>query len=80
MRLLFLTPFSPRLDAAQGGARAIAQLLVRLAARHSVAVIYLRTQNELPADPLLQKHCARMEEIIRPEPLNEPTLNSTLQV
>src|SRR5581483_12263653 len=66
MRLMFLTPFPPRLDGAHGGARAIAELLVRLAPRHSLGVLYLRTKEESPIDEVLQKQCEWTEEIIRP--------------
>src|SRR5215213_7329277 len=65
-RLLFLLPCAPRLDAAHGGGRAIAQLLTRLAARHDLAVLYLRAADEPPIDERLRARCALVEEVLRP--------------
>ena len=67
-RLLFLLPFPPRLDATYGGGRATAQLLAKLAARHQVALLYLRAPAEPPLDAILQKRCALIKEVSRPNP------------
>ena len=65
-RLLFLLPFPPRLDAAHGGGKVIAQLINRLATRHQVALIYLRGADEPPLDDALRAKCAWVEEVVRP--------------
>ena len=54
LRLLFLTPFPPRLDGAHGGSRVIAQHLVRMAERHHVALLCLRHPSEQRADNRLR--------------------------
>lgn len=61
-RLLICTPFPPRLDARHGG-RATAQLLARLAARHEVALLFLRAKNDGPVDDVFVRLCAQIEEI-----------------
>jgi glycosyltransferase involved in cell wall biosynthesis len=66
-RLLFLLPFAPRLDAAHGGSRVMAQLLTQLAARHHIAVLYLRAVGEPPIDERLREQCDHVEEVLRPE-------------
>lgn len=68
LRLLFLLPFSPRLDATHGGGRTTAQLLAHLATRHRVAVIHLRAPADPPADPVLRQQCEFIEEVLRPNP------------
>ncbi len=65
-RLLFLLPFPPRLDATHGGARVAAQLLAALATGHSIAVAYLRGDEEQPIDAELRAACDIVEEIARP--------------
>lgn len=65
-RLLCLAPFPPRRDAAHGGARVMAELLVRLAERHPLALLHLRAEGEPPADELLVARCALVEEFPRP--------------
>jgi glycosyltransferase involved in cell wall biosynthesis len=70
-RLLVCTPVPPRLDL-RHGARATAQLLARLAARHEVALLCLRSENEGPVDEILVERCAHVEEI----PVSRPPTNS----
>ncbi len=65
-RLLFLLPFAPRLDATHGGGKALAQLLIRLATRHSLALVYLRGVGEPPLDERLREQCELVEEVERP--------------
>jgi polysaccharide biosynthesis protein PslH len=72
LRLLFLLPFAPRLDATHGGARATAQLLTNLADRHQVALLYLRAAEEAPIDDSIAQRCALVEEVSRPS-LVEPS-------
>lgn len=72
-RLLFLLPGPPRLDATHGGSRVMAQLITRLAARHSVALLYLRAEDEPPLDETLQVQCAWTEEIRRPVTIGSNT-------
>lgn len=66
-RLLVCTPFPPRFDARHGG-RATAQLLARLAARHEVALLCLRSAKEGPVDDVFVERCELVEEI----PLSGP--------
>jgi glycosyltransferase involved in cell wall biosynthesis len=63
LRLLFLLPFPPRLDATDGGGRAMAQLLARLAERHDVALLCLRTPSEPGTDATIQERCQHVEEV-----------------
>ncbi len=65
-RLFFLLPFAPRLDAAHGGGRVMGQLIWELAARHQVAILYLRAADEAPIDLAIAGRCALVEEARRP--------------
>ena len=65
MRLLFLAPFPPRRDGNHGGSRAAGELLVRLAERHRVAVLYLRGPRDGAIDPALLERCEVVREIVR---------------
>ena len=65
-RVLVLSPFPPRLDGRHGGSRAVAQLVVALAARDRVALAYLRAADEPPADPAVTAACERLHEGRRP--------------
>lgn len=64
-RILFLTPFPPRLDGRHGGGRLTAQLLLRLAHRHRVALLCVREPGEPPVDAELRARCALVEEFSR---------------
>jgi polysaccharide biosynthesis protein PslH len=68
VRLLVLAPFAPRRDASHGGSRAMAELLVRLAERHSVALLALRAPGEPPVDGALVARCDVVREIERRVP------------
>lgn len=68
LKLLFLLPFPPRLDASHGGSRVMAELLVRLAERHRVALLYLRAADESPVDDGLREKCEIVREAERPVP------------
>jgi polysaccharide biosynthesis protein PslH len=70
LRLLFLAPFPPRRDGTHGGSRAIAELLLRLAERHHVALIHLRGRREESADPVLLERCDLVREVLRRPPAN----------
>jgi glycosyltransferase involved in cell wall biosynthesis len=61
-RVLLCTPFPPRLDARHGG-KATAQLLARLALRHDIALLYLRTEDDEPVDDVFIERCAHVEGI-----------------
>lgn len=73
LRLLFLVPFAPRLDAAHGGGRVIAQLLTHLARWHRVALCYLRTTDEPSVNGALLEQCDRIEEVLIPKGGNSIT-------
>lgn len=63
LRLLFLTPYPPRLDGAHGGSRVIAQLLDRLAERHHVGLMCVRHPNEPSVDQRLRTRLEFVEEL-----------------
>jgi glycosyltransferase involved in cell wall biosynthesis len=67
LRLLFLVPFAPSLNAPHGGARVIAQLITHLAKRHRIALCYLRATGEPSVDDTLSKECEVIEEVVIPE-------------
>lgn len=66
LRILFIAPFAPRLDAMHGGGRAAAELLVQLAGRHRVALQYLRGRDEPSLDADVRQACEEVREIARP--------------
>lgn len=71
LRLLFLLPFVPRLDARHGG-RTTAGLVRRLAERHDVALLCLRAPDEAPVEPELRDLCSLVAEV--PLGSHPPTL------
>jgi glycosyltransferase involved in cell wall biosynthesis len=62
-RVLVVAPFPPRQDGRHGGSRAIGQLLVRLAAHYSVALLVLRGRDEPGVDDQLRKLCEVVHEV-----------------
>ena len=58
-----LVPFPPRRDGWHGGARVAAGLAERLAARHELALFYLRGRDEPPAGAELVRAVAVVQEI-----------------
>jgi polysaccharide biosynthesis protein PslH len=66
IKLLFLLPFAPRLDATHGGGKATAQLLSRLALRYRLAVVYMRGRGEAPLDERLREQLDFVKEVERP--------------
>lgn len=62
LRILLLLPFAPGVAAAHGGGRSTAELAVRLAARHSVAVLCLRRVGDEPAGEEIRSSCELLEE------------------
>lgn len=56
-RLLFLVPFTPSPDAHHGGGRVVAQLLLRLARRHRVGVVFLARPDGEPLGDELTDAC-----------------------
>lgn len=65
LRVLIVLPFAPGPDAAHGGGRANAELVAGLAARHRVAVLHVRSAEDLPADAALAAACELVEEAVR---------------
>lgn len=63
---MVLAPFPPGLSGTHGGSRAIAQLHLRLAALHPLALLYLRRPDEPSADEALRRRCALVQEVIIP--------------
>ncbi|MDE3050301.1 MAG: hypothetical protein KGJ48_10415, partial [Nitrospirota bacterium] len=68
LRLFFLLPFPPRLDATHGGGRTAAQVLAHLSTHHRIALMYLRAPADPPLDPILRERCELVEEVMRPNP------------
>ena len=66
MRLLFLLPFAPRRDVANGGARVLMQFLTEISVRHKVAILYFREADEPGADLFFHERCEWVEEVVRP--------------
>jgi len=63
-RILYLAPFTPRSDAMHGGGRILAQLLLRLARRNRVGLVYLRGPGTTPIEPALEEACELVQEIV----------------
>lgn len=76
-RVLFLLPFAPRLDASHGGGRAIAQFVGLMAARHRVALLYLRAPGEPPLDESLRARCDASIEVWRSGPYGSGLRNAS---
>lgn len=66
MKVIVLAPFPPRSDGRHGGARALASLHRRLAARHRLVLLSLRADDEPPVDPELAAACEEVVEVRRP--------------
>jgi glycosyltransferase involved in cell wall biosynthesis len=66
VKVIVLAPFPPRSDGRHGGARALASLHRRLAARHRLVLLALRRADEPPVDPELAALCEEVVEVRRP--------------
>jgi polysaccharide biosynthesis protein PslH len=66
LRLLFLTPFAPSLEAAFEGERLMSLSLAEMVSRHQAAIVYLRSPNEPPIDDYFLDRCMIVQEIPRP--------------
>jgi glycosyltransferase involved in cell wall biosynthesis len=64
-RVLVCTAFPPRLDARHGG-KATAQLLLHLAARNEIGLLYLRQAQEPSADATIADRCVLVTEVPAP--------------
>jgi glycosyltransferase involved in cell wall biosynthesis len=62
-RVLVCAPFPPRLDGRHGGSRALAQFLSRLARRHRVALVVLKSEDEPSVDDTLTRLCDVVEQV-----------------
>jgi polysaccharide biosynthesis protein PslH len=67
LRILFLTPFAPNLQAGHGGGKVIAQLIAQLAQHHAIGLCYLRSEKEPAVDGALRERCDVVEEVVLPE-------------
>ena len=65
MKVLVLSPFPPRRDAAHGGSRWIAGLLPAIARAHDVALVTLRGSGEAGVDPRIAEVCDFVVEVER---------------
>lgn len=66
MKVIVLAPFPPRSDGRHGGARALASLHRRLAARHRLVLLALRRDDEPAVDAELAARCEEVVEVRRP--------------
>jgi polysaccharide biosynthesis protein PslH len=66
VKVIVLAPFPPRSDGRHGGARALASLHRRLAARHRLVLLALRRDGEPAVDPELAALCDEVVEVRRP--------------
>ncbi len=64
MRLLVVTPFAPRSDAAHGGARALAATIVALGSRHELGVVHFPDSSGVDAE--VRKAAAFVTELPAP--------------
>lgn len=67
LRILFLVPFAPSLQADHGGGRVVAQLIAHLGQKHAIGLCYLRSIKEPAIDPSLREFCEVIEEVVIPE-------------
>ena len=65
-RVLFLTPFPPRLDARHGGGRTVASLVCHLGEAHQIALVCMRDENELGPDGSVRASCEVVAEVALP--------------
>jgi polysaccharide biosynthesis protein PslH len=66
VKVIVLAPFPPRSDGRHGGARALASLHRRLAARHRLVLLALRDDDEPAVDAELAALCEEVVEVRRP--------------
>jgi glycosyltransferase involved in cell wall biosynthesis len=66
LRVLFVAPFPPRLDATHGGAKVVGELINGTAERHSVALVHLRHRAEPPVEDELRSRLEISEDVLRP--------------
>src|SRR5437870_5078340 len=65
-RILVLLHCAPTRNATHGGGQVMAQLLEALAARHRLALLYIRSFDEGPPDDTLLRRCEIVEEVSWP--------------
>lgn len=63
LRVLVVAPFPLRLDGRHGGSRAVAELVARLATRHTLALLVTRAEDEPRVDDRLRHACDLVEEV-----------------
>jgi glycosyltransferase involved in cell wall biosynthesis len=63
VRLLVVAPFPLQIEGRHGGSRAVAQLVARLAIRHTIALLVMRSEGETGVDDALRELCDLVEEI-----------------
>jgi glycosyltransferase involved in cell wall biosynthesis len=66
LKILALAPFPPRNDAAHGGGRCVAKLLIDLSSRARLALVYFREPGEPGLDLQLRERCEFVTEVPRP--------------
>lgn len=79
LRLLFALPFAPARDLMHGG-RVVSQLLLRLAERHRIALVYLQNPDAPPIDPGLAERCEPVTRVPRAGPASESAWRRRLHV
>jgi glycosyltransferase involved in cell wall biosynthesis len=63
VRVLVVAPFPLQIEGTHGGSRAVAQMVARLAARHTVALLVLKDEGEAGVDDGLRELCDLVDEI-----------------
>jgi len=63
VRVLVVAPFPLQIAGRHGGTRAVAQLVARLADRHTVALLVLKGEGEPDVDDRLRHLCDLVEEV-----------------
>ncbi|MDQ5821485.1 MAG: hypothetical protein M3540_08600, partial [Actinomycetota bacterium] len=66
LRILFVAPFPPRLDATHGGAKVVGELIAGTAERHAAALVHLRHGTEPPVEDELRSRLELSEDVLRP--------------
>lgn len=61
-----MLPFAPRIDAAHGGGRLIAQFLCEITEMNQAAIVYLRSRDEPELGDFFRERCALTVEVPRP--------------
>src|SRR5262245_2049767 len=62
-KVVIVAPVAPRRDGMHGGAQVIGRILDEIVEAHTIAVAYLRAEDEPRMEEELAKNCALVEEV-----------------